>query len=366
MRAFLMAGLATLSLLVACGGGGGDSGPEPLRFGAASPTTLEARITDVPSIRPRLVVSASYSGSASGAIFVRVEDPDGLVSDAVPLVGDGRASLEMEIRGTPAPGRYTRPLTIRVCPVADCSREFAGSPLVVQKLIVVEAIQVGSAPLQFSSPVGVAPAAQTLAVSVPEGRTFGFSSHLVQYQQPNGSSGLIEVARVFDIRQTPTGLLVQPKPLFAGRFELQVFLNSNELAQKSATLIYEVSGKSVQALSFPKSEVAVTSTGGASVFVDLDALRNIEFVYPTEFSFSRFGSPDPVQTDWLQVWSMEPVTLGDGPAGNGYRLRLRLSPCDWSGSNCLAPGVYTGIVRLEVRSLNEIWPYEFPVRFTVQ
>jgi hypothetical protein len=354
-----------LSIVVAaCGGGDSPSQPQPLSLGAMTPSTVNVTLTDEQAAsRYQTSVGASYTGSASGTVYVRVEDPDGVFTAAYPAISDTRASLTLEIGGAPAPGRYTRPVTIRVCPDAACSREFPGSPQTLQKDLRIESLGVDKRSLSFSGPVGLGAAAQSLAITLPQGKSYDYSSHYVQYTSPTGGTSLQLPSAVFDITRTASGLQLKPRGAAAGSYSWQMQLNSPGYRSQTVNVAYEVSGTPVGPVTLLADTLSVTLTGG-EVFGDVDAAVNMNF---TETRITITGNPDPSQTGWLLFYTAEPLTLGAGPAGNGQRWRFKFSRCGYGGAiACLTTGTYSATVRIDVSAYGQTWAYTVPTTLTVR
>jgi hypothetical protein len=353
----------------ACGGGGGGSGggeqqPQALRLGTLSPASLAVTLSDEQaSARTQYTVSAPYSGTASGTVYVRVEDPDNLFTAAYPSFTSTLASLLMEIGSSPAPGRYTRPVTIRVCSDAACVREVAGSPLTLAKDIRIDAIQLDKRSLAFTGPVGLGAAAQSVAVTMPAGKSYAIAPTYVEYTAPGGSTALLAAANVFDINRTDGSVQLKPLGAAAGRYAWAMVLDSPGYRQQRVDVAYEVSGATVGPLTLLASSLNATHGAAGETFVDLDASVAMSL---SGINIGITGTPDPVQTGWLLFQTVEPITLGSGPADNGRRLRFKFSRCGYSSpTNCLGSGTYQATVRIDVTAYNQSWSYTVPASFTV-
>lgn len=160
----------TLALsLAACGGGGGSAGT-----GAAAPTpqlTLEtsALSFDAPRSGPApaaQLIRGTVSGSPA-AVHVRVEQTtNGIEPLAPPTVSGSSATSSVQPKNPSglADGVYTDTITVRACPTAACTTQFAGSPATVTVTYTV-GIPVSPATLSVTAIEGAAPAPQTLALS---------------------------------------------------------------------------------------------------------------------------------------------------------------------------------------------------------
>lgn len=303
----------------------------------------------------------SYTGTASGTVYVVVDDPDRLFTSAWPGLTESRATLHLEMASGTAPGRYTQPVVIKVCKDAACTRQFAGSPQTVPKDILVEEMKLGATALSFSARIGVGAAAQQLTVTPPPGKSFDYAELGVEHRRPEGYSTWPQAHQIFDITKTASGLSITPKAASEGTYLMTVAINSPEYKQRRVNITYEVSGKG-EALTFLNTTLTASSRDGDVVFVTLDAVRNVPY---GEMRISTTGNPDPVETSWLQYVGTETITLGDGPANNGVRFRFRFSRCGYSVSNCLGSGTYSGNVRLDIPDFNQTWTYNLPATFMV-
>ncbi len=123
-----MCAAAALSLVIglaACGGGSSSSTPAALSF---SPATLQ--VESDPQVSANVSFSAKPSIATSGPIYV-VIDTQGVINPAMSLVAqaDGSFAVTLSTDAALAAGRHTGVLSVRVCPVADCAQQHAGSPV---------------------------------------------------------------------------------------------------------------------------------------------------------------------------------------------------------------------------------------------
>jgi hypothetical protein len=357
----------SMFVLAACGGGGGGSEPapqpQPLSLGVMSPSTVNVTLSDEQAaLRHQVQVGASYTGSVSGTVYVRVEDPDGVFTAAYPAISDTQASLTLEIGSSPAPGRYTRPVTVRVCPDAACSREFAGSPQTLAKDIRIEALGVDKRSLSFAGPVGLGAAAQSVAITPAQGKSYDYSSQLVQYTSPSGGTSMQQPDAVFEITRTASGLQLKPRGAAAGSYSWQLQLNSPGYRPQRVDVAYEVSGTPVGPLTLLADSLSATLASGEG-FADVDALVNMSFA---EIRFTITGNPDPQQTGWLLFHTADTITVGSGPVGNGRRLRFKFSRCGYGvATACLPGGTHTATVRIDVSAYGQTWAYTVPATLHV-
>lgn len=366
-RSRLSALLLTLPLflsLSACGGGGGDSSPPELSLGALTPGAITATMADRDAgPRPQVTLSASYTGTASGTVYVVVDDPDRLITYAMPAFSDGRATLTLDLSTSAAPGRYTQPVVIKACKDAACTRQYAGSPQTVSKDVRVESIVVSATTMSFSAPIGAGAPAQNLTVTPPVGKDYAYAPLYVDYRSPTGSRSALVPSEVFDITRTATGLQIKPKGGWAGSYSWPLVLQSPGYADKQVTINYEVTGNGVQPLTLLTSTLAVSAGSSNQVFADVDALVNMPY---SEIRFTITGSPDPVQTGWLLYYTSENFTSGSGPANNARHMRFKFDRCGYgSFYGCLGGGTYNATVRMDVMAFGETWTYTVPVTFTV-
>lgn len=354
--------LASLSLalwLTACGGGGSSGGASSneLTVGRLTPAEISATWTDSQVSRPLVKLSASFSGTTSGAVYVVVEDPDKLFGSAVPLVGTNQASVELHPSyGDLAPGRYNKPLVVHVCKDINCSAEYAGSPQTVRKDILVEGLAVSPARLNFSAPVALGAAAQSFTVTPPAGKDFELSWTYVSHKAPDGSTSSLRLEQVFDITKTATGLQVKPKPGWAGQYTLNTVVQSEGYVGRTIQVVYDVAGKSGEAFTVLTPQATATAVGNEEVYVDVDVKINIP---PSDVRVSVSGTPDPVDHGWLRPSTIQAI---DG----GRRYRFSLNRCGYGVRTCLGVGTHAGLLTLTPSAYGASWTYNVPLSFTVR
>lgn len=365
--------LLTLSLC-GCGGGGGsgsgsggnsagaDAGG--LSFGAISPAGLSAKLSDDPAAtRQQLTLTASFSGSASGNVYVVVEDPDKVITNALPTVGAASATLTLDLATGLAPGHYTKSVVVHVCKDSACKSEFAGSPQTLTKDIVVEGLAVGAAVLNFQGDVGMGAAAQSFTVTPPAGKSYSYSGGSVDYKSPSGLIMQLPFDTVFDVAQTDTGLKVAPKGAWAGEYKWLMGLQSPGYALKGVPVAYEVGDGSAKPLKLLTTSLEVTYNG-SDVYADVDVLKNFNY---GSVNIVLTGSPSPPDTGWLMYYDSVPYAQGSATMSNATHIRFKLQRCGYSGAfGCLAPGAsYTANIHLDISANGQNWPYDVPVTFTV-
>lgn len=372
MRVLHLSLLLLTLTLSSCGGGGsggtagtgasgGDAGV--LSFGALSPSAITAKLSDDPAaVRQQVALSAAFSGSAGGTIYVVVEDPDKVVTGAIPTVSAGTASLTLDLATGLSPGRYTRSVVVHACKDAACKGEFAGSPQTLSKDVVVETLAVGAAALSFRSDVGVGAPAQAFSVTPPVGKGYTFSGGAVDYQAPSGAISQLPFDAVFDVMQTETGLQVKPKGAWAGEYRWAVGLQSTGYALKSVPVVYQVGDGSAKPLTLLTPTLAVTAGNGV-VFADIDVLKNYAY---GGVQIAITGTPNPTDQGWLLYYDSLPYVQGTASLDNATHLRFRFDPCGYSGAfGCLSSGSYQANIHVEVSAGGQSWPYDVPVTFTV-
>ena len=126
MRRAAAALLCLCLCLVACGGGGGSSETSPAVV--FTPAQLTAEVD--PGVSAPLSVRARPTFTTSGTVYVVVIDSAGVINPALTLTPqtDGSYVAELTTAALPA-GHYTGSFEVRICPVANCAQQFAGSPV---------------------------------------------------------------------------------------------------------------------------------------------------------------------------------------------------------------------------------------------
>lgn len=174
-------------VLAACGGGGGSGGGsssqtaagggQSLRFGAVLSGPINAKFTDGNiAYTASPTVSVAYSGTTNQPLVIVIEDPDQVFSTANVLsVANGVGTLDLKYSPSLKAGTYTSDLKIHACasaqmttsspPVATCVGEYAGSPVIVPRKIVVDSIQLDKYALDFVANGATSATAQKIIVS---------------------------------------------------------------------------------------------------------------------------------------------------------------------------------------------------------
>lgn len=355
---------ATLSLsllLAACGGGGGGDSDNSLRIGPLSPAEVSAKWADSgQGLRPQVTLSAGYTGTPSGTVYVVVEDPDKLFTSAVPIVGTAQASLELSPAfGDLAPGRYTKPLVVHVCKDANCTSEYGGSPQTVRKDILVESLTVTPAKLNFTALVAMGAAAQSITITPPAGKDYGYDAYgYVTYKTPDGniSSTSRRLDEVFEVTKTGTGLQVKPKAAWAGQYIWTSFIDTPGYVRRSIEVVYDVSGQGGEAFTVLTPQVSATAVGDEVVYADVDVKVNIP---PSEVRISVAGTPDPVEHGWVRFYDSLPIE-------GGTRYRFRINSCGYGVRSCLGVGSHSATLTVAASAYGANWTYNVPLSFTVR
>lgn len=359
-------------LLAACGGGGGgggDSGDSELVLGAATPTTLSTTVSNL-SFGPgqrQLTLTAPYTGTASGTVYVLVVDPDQALAQPTVQVLTNTVALTLNVAPNLAVGSYTQPVVVHVCKDAACAQPFRGSPQTFQKNIVVTGTRLGASTMNFSSTLGLAPAPQVVSVTPPPGLTYTVEhTGYTEYTNPSGGTALLNIAEVFDVEVQADGLKVQPKGSYAGRFALTLWVEAQGHARETLTVTYEVGAAVGPTLTLLADAPAVQGQSGRDADLPLD----VELLASRAISETRVsleGLPDPVSTGWLQFVSITPFAHGGSATDNARRLSLRFNACRGGGVfyTCLSPGTYRANVVLSTTSFNHVSVVSVPVTFVV-
>lgn len=370
MKRLLLSSALVLTL-AACGGGaggggGGESSSE-LRFGTLSPNTLTASYKEVgyPTYAT-LDVSTTYSGTpSSNAVYVVVEDPDAIVTQAIPAFADGKATLTLQINKTLAAGSYSQPLTVHACKDVACKSEYAGSPQQVKKDIKVEGLTLSKASFDFAGSVGAGAPAQTLTVQAPADADFLFIPQIVERTDPSGAVGSVSGSDVFEFTRQGNQVLITPRPTWPGKYVMKTQVQGyNGYASKPVTLTYNVSGtdNSPFTLATPSLNVTADST---PVTASIDLIRNNLLFMPSLYMVQVSGSPDPGSTGWVQRISSDYTT--DSAGRPVWRMVLKFDRCGTT-LYCLglAAGTYPLTATIKIDGYGTSWTYTLPITYTAR
>lgn len=376
MRPLLSATLALTVLLASCGGGGGGGGggdggdpggrPSSVSIGPLSPSTLSATLAEGDTrIAAPLFVTANYTGTTSGTVYILIDDPDRIISNAIPGIGPTTASLTFEVAKTlPAPGRYTKPVTVRLCGDAGCVVEFGGSPQTVAKDFTVQGVGVSASTLNFKGEVGMGAPAQTITVTPSAGTSFDVVNTNFQ-QEPKNPADFTFLDDVFDVKRTDATLQIKPKPAPAGRYTLTKTLGSGN-ARKTITAVYEVAGKPATAFTLSASSLNARPNpdpNNPDIYVTFDVLMSIP--YKTLGAKAILDTPASAP-NWLYTKDYLSFFPPGSEANNGLHVTMNFNKCGFFGStNCLGRGTYTATVRVELQAFGETWTQDLPASFTV-
>ncbi len=362
-------------LLVAIAGCGGGGASDELSIGSVTPSAVTATFSNKTAYEggdPReVVLTASFSGNATGEIFVVVEDPDAVfaVRD-LEINGETSATLRLDVKDSAAVGLYEKPMVVHVCRDAACANEFAGSPRTVQKHITIQGTTVSTSALSFASTVGMGAPSQTVAVTTPSGTDFNYEfDAYVEHTAPDGTTNLQYLDEVFSITKTSSGLVVHPVGKWAGHYAVKFNITTPGYSNVAVNLAYQVDEAATPVATPLTSSVSASGQAGSTDDIPI----YVEYVHVMDRDPDAFGSisvnatagsPDPGSTLWLRYYDQTTFTHGAGPADNADRLRFFLNPC-FFGQDCLAPGTYTADIELTVSAFGEESTFTVPVTFTV-
>lgn len=364
---FLVAALAMA--LAGCGGGGDGGAPSnELTIGAPSPSSITANVSDVAGTAGRSIpLSATYSGTLSGTVYVVVEDPDAVFSGANISYGIGTVMLNLVMSDTAPAGRYTRPIVVHVCRDATCASEFGGFPRTIPKDVTIRGTAVGTAALTFTSTAGAAAPAQNVTITPPTGLDFTIDGgHYFQYFEPGSStSGVVNLASVLQITRTSTGISVRPNGTWAGRYTGVIPIATPGHATRYVQVDYQVGAATGPVLTPLTTSVSASGPQGSSadVFVNVDFLRNMGTVTSSFVQIDATGGTvDPGSTFWVRYYDFALFQHGTGPADNAQRLRFAFRPCFIT---CMPMGTYTANIVLTAQAYGQTSTHTVPVTFTI-
>ena len=324
-----------------------------------------------PSGRLRqITLSAPFTGSYSGTLYVVVEDPDGALVSGDVMIDGSTAILTLPLSGTLPVGSYTRPLVIHACRDAACTSEVRGSPQTVQKNLVIKGPTLNVSSLSYTSTGGVAPASQSVIVTTPDaGADFAYETFTyVGAVYPDHSTSMLRIDEVFTITKTSTGFNIQPKGVWPGRYTLPLRVTTPGYDFATLDINYEVGATTSQPFTLLTASAAVSGPRGASneIPVYIDFGKNVQ-AYDSLRIALQTDDPDSLSRyTWLRFYDSSEITVGDSPAGNGIRLRLFANACflGYWGS-CAPVGTYSARVVVTASAYGQESTYTVPVTFTV-
>ena len=163
--------MSCLVLLAACGGGGGGGGGSDAKL-SLSPSQASLVATQFAGGALQLTGKLSPRPSASGTIYITVDD-DGHTFYADADISGTADQFSAVVYSLPwlAPGTRTGTLTVRACPVSDCSTTFPGYAASVPYSVVVQPpagethrLQPSALAVSFASTPNASVLSRTLAV----------------------------------------------------------------------------------------------------------------------------------------------------------------------------------------------------------
>ena len=126
--------LALPLLLAACGGGGGTSPPPPpVQRLTLSTTQLAIGAPATSPVAPPTQLSGAVSGNPAAVFATITFTTNGLASVSTPTFAGGQATVTVtgKAPNVLGAGTYHDTITVKACPDAACSSQFAGSPAAV-------------------------------------------------------------------------------------------------------------------------------------------------------------------------------------------------------------------------------------------
>lgn len=186
-------------LLAACGGdaGEGDSNGQSLTFTGVTSGPINSTISD--DSWAFTTVSVAFTGATTQPVTVVIEDADQMFSYAsVQSISNGVGVISLSYSNKLKAGTYLSNFKIHACagsqiinsstPAASCVGEYPGSPVTVQRNVVVQSLQFDKTSLNFFANGGTPAAVQTIAFSGGQG---GASASFASTDSVNGKVGVM-------------------------------------------------------------------------------------------------------------------------------------------------------------------------------
>lgn len=362
--------LAALACLVLAGCGGGGDGHDGLTVGPLSSTAVTATVSNLRMSPGReVVLTAPYSGTFSGTVFVIVVDPDAVFSTATVDYDASSVRLHLLVDDNAQIGHYARPMTLHVCRDAACASELASFPRTIQKDFTIQGTAADVTSLSFSSTAGLAPAAQAIAITAPPNAEVTYDAAQWPYVDAvnSGGSGLQSTSLVFTVSRTATGFTVQANPIWAGHYSGHIALVTPGYNPVTIALDYTVGDGVTPVGTLVTTAVATTAPAGSTADIDayVDVVLNMAGLTEQRIEVDATnGSADPLQANWVRYWDTTPFTYGEATADNAVRVHFKLNPCFY-GQHCLAAGRYTANIVYTPSAWGVSTPLTVPVTFDV-
>ncbi len=370
--------LAVLCSLVVAGcgggGGGGGSGSDGLSIGPLSPASVVTTVSNDPSTAQlEFDLTATYTGTTSGTLYVVVVDPDGVFTSAsVDANVPSKVTLALEMSGVAPTGHYTKPLVIHVCHDAQCASEFPSFPRTVQKDVTIQGTTTDVSSLSFTSSGGIATGSQSVKVTPPAaGVDFDLQpSPYVDTVGTDGSSSptSTDTGKVFAITKTATGFDVQGLGSWPAHYKATVNVVIPGYQPVPVTLDYQVGAVTAPII----TSLTTSVSGSAKAGVSQDIPVYVEFVTNVTTAtqlkqnavaeLATNGSADPGSTFWLRYFDQAEFTDGTGPENNATRMRFFFNPCLFS---CLPAGHYTANITVTGTALGTSTTITVPATFDI-
>jgi hypothetical protein len=371
-----------VALLAGCGGG--SSSPKAnvsneLSLGALSPQSISMTLPKLTntSALPGVSLTASYTGSTASNIYVLIEDTDKIVIAGTVMVNsNSTATLTLYLDQSVPVGTYTQPIKIRVCKDITCTAEFAGSPQTIQKNIVIANIGLSQSTLNFTSSAGIAPSAQSVIVTVPNGSSVSYTdSTYFYYTAPNGSTGAGRIQDAFEVITTGSSIQVQPKGYDLGHYEFSMYVASLGFEPVRLLVTYDIGPIAPQNLIVQTTSATQSSTVNSKadlpIFINvvetsaIPIIPNVNVSALSTFTVDIVYDPNipiSIPYQWLRFYSQTYFTDGSGSANNGLSMRFFANACFIS---CLPSGTYKANIVLTSTSFATGNTISIPVTFTV-
>jgi hypothetical protein len=347
--------------LAACGGGGGGSSSsaspdtsQSLKFTGLTSGSVNRTITDN-SWGVYEKVSVAYTGTTTQPVVVVIEDADQMFSSAsVESIANGIGVVSLGFSNKLKAGTYTSNFKIHACassqivnstpPTATCVGEYPGSPVIVPRNVVIQALQLDKTSLNFSAN-GEIPAVNQI-ITYSGGQTQVPSALFGTTDSISGKVGISVNGKTITLYPLPVSV--------AGHYTGTLTITASGFKPQLIPVNYDViSPELAHGITlFPAfDEKSLNKT----VSLNSSISQDVYFTWALNNPLTKVQSIT-VNYETASGWANEGFYIGGGTM---YDLQL-------NGSNLKTAGLYRANVVITTNTSGKIDTYTTPISLTVQ
>ncbi|WP_027469657.1 hypothetical protein [Deefgea rivuli] len=352
--------LSTIAL-AACGGGGGDapsaaSNQQSLTFTGLLTAPIKLTTSDLDAGGRSFDIQAAYTGTTDKPLTIVAVDSSGLFDSAyIKSNVNGVGTFTLRTASSNKVGTYDSDVKIHACTsvkyagtvgvskIATCEGEYSGSPIILKRNIVINALTLDKTQLTFTSNAGDQTPAQVVTVN---GATAAITA---SYMATSGPSAPIDAVKI-SIAGNQVSLQPTTK-LAPGLYKGMLSISSKGFLSQYVPVEFNVGPVINHGLTFSPTSLTQLSSLSAPLGSTTSAkLIALNWTLKSPATLVSRISVNTLQPQWLQV----PVAF-DGLSGN-----LIFNP-----QGIAAKGSYTATVTVTSNTLGVTDVQTIPVNLTI-